>query len=61
MRSAVRIYRSYEDFERDELRRLEQLSTPLEDLLSESDIAELSRESEEISVPARPSDQRDRD
>lgn len=61
MRSAVRIYRSYEDFERDEISRLEQLAALPEDLLSESDIAELDLTNEQISPPAPPADERNRD
>ena len=51
MPSGVRIYRSYEDFERDELHRLEHLSTSLDDLLDDGSVAELDFGAEEI--PAR--------
>ena len=37
----MRVYRSYEDFERDELLKLDSLSTSVDDLLDEGMVVEL--------------------
>ncbi len=48
MRTTARVYRSYEEFEREELRSSEKLDTTIDDMLDE-----LFREEQDFDAPGR--------